>query len=115
MTEQLAVADVERFVVDQQAQDLAVGDVDDGLSGFRIAVARFGIGQRSHFVERVQIGAGQAVRLAFVEVAANTDVPVGQCEQRLRLSQYVQVQLRFADLPWFDGERAIRDHHGLLR
>ena len=77
MAQQLAVANVERLVVDQQAQDLAIGDVDDGLSGLRVAVARFGVGQRPDFVERVQIRAGQAVRLAFVEVAANSDVPVG--------------------------------------
>jgi hypothetical protein len=29
---QLAIADVERLVVDQEADQLAVGDVDDGLS-----------------------------------------------------------------------------------
>jgi hypothetical protein len=32
--EQLAVADVERLVVDQQTEDLSVGDVDDRLPGF---------------------------------------------------------------------------------
>jgi hypothetical protein len=37
--EQLAVADVERLVVDEQADDLAVGDVDDRLPQLRVAVA----------------------------------------------------------------------------
>src|SRR5271168_284397 len=110
VAQQLAVANVERLVVDQQAQDLAIGDVDDGLSGLRVAVARFGVGQRPDFVERVQIRAGQAVRLAFVEVAANSDVPVGQREQRLRLRQHVEVQMGLAELPGFDGEGVIRDH-----
>ena len=113
--DQLAVANVERFVVDQQAQDLAVGDVDDGLSGLWVAEARFGVGQRSDFVERVQIRAGQAVRLAFVEVAANSDVPVGQREQRLRLRQHIEVQPGLADLPGFDGEGVIRDHRRVLQ
>ena len=83
--DQFAVPDVERLVLDEQANDLAVGDVDDGLAGLRIAVAGLGVGQRPDFVEGVQIGAGQAVRLALVEVAAQPDVPVGQGEQRFRL------------------------------
>jgi hypothetical protein len=112
VADQLAVANVERLVVDQQAQDLAVGDVDDGLPRLRVAVARFGVRQRPDFVERVQIRAGQAVGLAFIEVAAKSDVPVGQREQRLRLSQHVEVQLGLADLPGFDGEGVIRDHCG---
>ena len=102
--EQVAVAHVERLVVDQQAHDLAVGDVDDGLTGLRIAEARLGVGQRPDFVERVQVGARQTVRLALVEVAAKSDVPVGQREQRFGLGQPVEVELGFADLPGFDGK-----------
>ena len=37
--QQLAVAHVERLVVDEQADDLAVGHVDDRLAGLRVAVA----------------------------------------------------------------------------
>src|ERR1700756_647956 len=112
VAQQLAVANVERLVVDQQAQDLAVGDVDDRLPGLRVAVDGLRIPQRPEPVERVQIRAGQAVRLAFVEVAANSDVPVGQREQRFRLRQHVEVQMGLADLPGFDGEGVIRDHRG---
>ena len=70
MLEQFAVPHVERLVVDQQPHQLAVGDVDDGLAAFRIAEPRLGVRQRSNLVERVQVGAGQAVRLALVEIAA---------------------------------------------
>ena len=83
--EQFAVSDVERLVVDEQAHDLAVGDVDDRLAVLGIAEARFGVRQRPGLVERVQVGARQAVRLALVEVAAQPDVAVGQREQRLGL------------------------------
>src|ERR1700761_1115777 len=112
VAQQLAVANVEWLVVDQQAQDLAVGDVDDRLPGLRVAVAGLRIRQRPDLVERVQIRAGQAVRLAFVEVAANSDVPVGQREQRLRLRQHIEVQMGLADLPGLDGKGVFRDHRG---
>ena len=43
---QLAVADVERLVLDQQPDDLAVGDVDDRLAVLGVAVAGLGVRQR---------------------------------------------------------------------
>jgi hypothetical protein len=43
MGTQFAVANIERFVVDQQPHDLAVGHIDDRLPGFGIAVAAFRI------------------------------------------------------------------------
>ncbi len=94
-----AVAQVERLVVDQQPDDLAVGDVDDGLAGLGVAVAGLGVGQRAGLVEPVQVGAGQAVRLALVQVAAHPDVPVAEGEDRLGLGQPVQVQPDLADAP----------------
>ena len=97
--EQFAVADVERLVVDQQPDDLAVGDVDEGLAVLGIAVAGLGVGQRPDLVERVQVGARQAVRLALVEVAAQPDVSVGQREQRFGLRQQVEIELGLADVP----------------
>ena len=61
---QLAVADVERLVVDQQADDLAVGHVDQRLARLGVAVAGLRVGQRAHLVEAVQVGAraGRAAR-----------------------------------------------------
>ena len=78
--DQFAVADVERLVLDQQTQDLAVGHVDDGLAGLRIPVSGLGVRQRPDFEEGVQIGAGQAIRLALIKVAAQPDMPIGQGE-----------------------------------
>ena len=93
------VADVERLVVDEQADDLAVGDVHDRLARLGIAVAGLGVGQRAQLVERVQVGARQAVRLALVEVAAQADVPVREREHRLGLGEHVQVELGLAHAP----------------
>ena len=87
-----AVADVERLVVDEQADELAVGDIDDGLPGLGVAVSGLGVRQRAQLVEGVQVGAGQPVRLPLVEVAAQPDVPVGQGENGLALREQVQVQ-----------------------
>ena len=83
---QLAVAQVERLVLDQQPDQLAVGDVDDRLAGLRVAVPALGVRQRPPLVERVQVGARHRVRLPLVEVAAQPDVPVGQREHRLDLA-----------------------------
>ena len=80
MGAQLAVANIERFVVDQQPDDLAVGHIDDRLPGLGVPVAAFGIRQRPDFEDAVEIGARQAVRLTLVQVPAPADVPVGQCE-----------------------------------
>ena len=44
----LAVANVEGFVIDEQADQLGIGDVDDGLPGLWIAVAGLGVGERAN-------------------------------------------------------------------
>ena len=99
----LPEADIEGLVVDEQPNDLAVGDVDHHLAGLRVAVAGLGVGQRARFVEPVQIGAGEAVGLALVEVAAQADVPVGEREHRSRLGDHVQMQLGLAQRPRLDA------------
>src|SRR5262249_61055219 len=75
---QLAVADVERFVVDEQPEQLAVRHVDDRLPRLGEAVPDLGVGQRPQLIEGVQVGAGNAVRLPLGQVAAQPDVPVGR-------------------------------------
>ena len=112
---QLAVAHVERLVVDQQPHELGVGDVDHRLAGLGEAVAGLGVRQRAQLVERVQIGAGQAVRLALVQVSAYPDVSVGQREHRLGLGQQVQVQPGLPDVPGVDGICPFTDHGGASR
>ena len=47
MATQLAVAQVERLVVDEQPDELAVGDVDDRLAGLGVAVAGLGVRERA--------------------------------------------------------------------
>ena len=71
----------ERLVVDEQADELAVGDVEDRLTGLRVAVAGLGVGERTGLVEGVQVGAGQPVGVALVEVPPHPDVAVRQREQ----------------------------------
>ncbi len=107
---QPAVAQVEGFVVDEQAEDLAVGDVDDGLPGLGVAVAGLRVRQRMEFVDAVEVGAGHSVRFALVEVAAPADVSVGEGEQGLALRQDVEVQAPFAQRPRFDAVRPVCDH-----
>ncbi len=109
-----AAADVERLVVDEQADDLAVGDVDDRLAGIGVPVSRFGVRHRPHLVHTGQVAAGQPVRIALVEVAAPAEVPVGEREQRFALGQDVQIEARGAQAPRFDRESGMSDHADVL-
>ena len=85
---QIAIADIERLVVDEQADDLAVGDVDHRLPCLGIPVAPLGVRQRPGLVEAVQVRARQAVRLALIEVRPKPDVPVGEGEDRLAVREH---------------------------
>ena len=76
VADQRAVAQVERLVLDQQPDDLAVGDVDHRLAVLRVAESGFGVRKRACLVEAAQICARKTVRLALVEVAAHAEVAV---------------------------------------
>jgi hypothetical protein len=104
------VTQVERLVVDEQPQDLAVRDIDHRLAGLRIAVARFGVGQRAALVEAVEVRAGIARRLALVEVAAQADVAVGEREDRLGVGEQVELQSVLGDRPRVDPKDVFADH-----
>src|SRR5215217_347485 len=110
MAHELAVAHVEWLVVYEQADDLAVGDVDHRLASFGIAVAGLGIGQRSHLVERVEVGTRQPPGLALVEVAPQPNMPVGQREDRFGLSQQFEVELALRHRPRLYLEYVLPDH-----
>src|SRR5690349_38497 len=107
---EFAVAHIERFIIDEQAQNLAVGHVDHRLAVLRIAVSRFRIRQWPRLVERIEVGTGQPVGLALVEVAAQPDMAVGQREHRLRLRKQIEVERGLADAPRLDGEGLFGDH-----
>ena len=110
MRAQLAVADVERLVVDEEADHLAVGHVDHRLPGLRVPVAGLRVRQRPQLVDAVEVGTRQAVRLSLIQVPAPADVPVGQREDRLGLREHRQVQLGRPQAPRLDRERRMVDH-----
>ena len=98
MAQQLAVADVEGLVVDEQPDDLAVGDVDDRLAVLGVAVCGLRVRQRARLIEAVEVGAGEAERLTLVEVAAQPDVAVGEREDRLRVREAIELEAAFQTL-----------------
>src|SRR6187549_39217 len=110
MLMQLAVPDVERLVVYQEPDDLAVGDVDDRLPVLGIRETHLCIRQWPGLVEPVEIRSRKSVRLALLEIAPQPDVAVGQREQRFGLSENVQVERGLADLPRLDRKRVVMDH-----
>jgi hypothetical protein len=107
---QLAVANVERLVLDQQANDLAVGRVDHRLSRLRIAITRLGIRKRPRLVQTRQVCPQHTVRLALVEISPEPDVPIGQCEHRLGLGETRELERHLAHGPRLDRERSMLDH-----
>ena len=70
---------------------LAIGHVDDRLARFGVAVGGLGVGQRTHLVQAVEVGAGQPGGLALVEVAAHPDVAVREREDRLGLREPLEI------------------------
>src|SRR5215470_3181792 len=111
---QRAVPDVERLVVHQQPDDLAVGDVDDRLPVVGEAVPRLRVRQRPDLVHRVQVAARQPVRVTLVEVAAQPEVPVGQGEDGLALGQQVEVEFLLDQTPGLGSVRRLLDHQASL-
>src|SRR5205809_1022320 len=76
-----AIGHGERLVIDEEADHLAVRDVDNGLTGLRVAIPGLGVGQRALLVDRVEIGAGEAVGLPLFEIPPQPDMPVGEGEE----------------------------------
>jgi hypothetical protein len=95
---------------DWQPQDLAVGHVDDGLAGLGHAELALRRRQWAQLVETVEIGAGNAVRLAFVEVSAHAEKAIREGEQRLGLREHVEVERGLVQRPRLDAKAAMDDH-----
>ena len=110
MRAQLTSTHIERLIIDKQADQLAVGDVDDRLPGLRQAIGTLGVRQRPHLVNPVEIAPRQAVRLALLQVAPPPHVTVGQREHRLRLGQLGQVQMGLPKHPRLYRECALLRH-----
>ena len=110
MVAQLATTHVEGLVLDGEADDLAVGHIDNRLAVLRVAVPGLGVRQRPRLVETREVGAGQPERLALVEVRAQADVPVREREHRFSLGQPFEVEGGLADRPRLDRERRVLNH-----
>ena len=109
---QVAVADIERLVVDQEPDELAVGDVHHALTSLGVAVGQLGRSQWTHLVKRTQVGAWEAVRIALVEVAAHADVAVGQGEHGFGLGHQIEMQTLLCQRPGLTAELGVDDHQG---
>src|SRR6266851_3328636 len=88
----IAIANIKRLVVYKQADEFAVGDIDNRLSGLGVGVSSLCIGQRAQFVERIQVGAWQS------------DMSVREGENGLGLRQGVEMESHLADAPLLDCE-----------
>jgi hypothetical protein len=88
------------FVADEQADEFAFGDIDGSLPGLGVGISSLYIGKRAQFVEGVQVGAGQAIRLPLIGVAPQSDVSVGEGENglgRARVSRWSPISWTLLD------------------
>ncbi len=79
--QQVAVTNIERLVIDEQADELAISHVDQRLARLRSPVLALGFQQRAQFIETVQIRSRQPMWLAFVKIASHANVAVGESEK----------------------------------
>src|SRR5215467_14808858 len=95
----LPVPNIERFVIDEKADQLAIGHIDQHLARLGIPVSGLRVGERHGLVEGVEVGPRDGVRLALVQVGAPADVAVGQGEDRLRLAEQLKIERLLAQAP----------------
>src|SRR5438445_5775946 len=96
---QLSVAGVKRLVTNEQANDLAISDIDNHLSGLGIAVSPLGVGKRDLLVKGVQIRTQESVGFALVKIGPPTDMSIGQRKNGLRVRESIKVETDFPDGP----------------
>ena len=58
MGPELAIADVEGFVIDEEADHLAIGHIDHRLPGLRIPVTGLRVGKWAQLVDAIEIRTG---------------------------------------------------------
>ena len=100
--DELARAHVEDLAVDGERDHLAVGDVQHGLVVEGETVGGLGIDDRARLVEAVEVGPPLEGGRTLLEVAAQTEVAVGQREDGLALGQRIEVEVGLADVPTLD-------------
>ena len=88
---QVPVTDIEWLVVDQEAEELPIGNVDERLGRLAETVPRFGIWHRAQLVETIEIGSWQPMRFALVQISPQSNMAIREREQRLGLSERIQV------------------------
>ena len=93
-----------RLLVDDEPFDIRYGELRS-----HERVLDFRAGTLSRTAEWVS-PAGQAERLAFVQVRAQPDVPIGEREDRLRLREHLEIELRLAHRPGLHDEGGLRAH-----
>src|SRR5262249_60919697 len=95
-------AEVERFIIQVQPDDLAVRGVHDGLAGGGEAEGAFAIGDGPGLVEAVDEGAVTVGRLALAECSAHPEVSIGDGENGLPLGKELRGERPLYQTPFFD-------------
>jgi hypothetical protein len=66
----ITIPNVKGFIVNEETDKFAVGDIDDGLPRLRVAVSALCIGQRAQLVDGVQVGAREAMWLSLIKITS---------------------------------------------
>ena len=104
------VTHVERLVIHQQPDHLAVGDIDHRLPRLRQAVRASAEGKGRSSYTPFRYEPGSPCGSPFVQVPPPADVTVRQREHRLTLGEHLQVQAGLAQAPRLNRKPRMLDH-----
>ena len=107
--------EVEGLLVNVETDDLAFGDVDDGLAVSGEAERRFTIGNGPGFVEAIDEGTVLGCRAAFLEGAAHAQVAIGGGKERLVLGNRLEVARFWISRPVVNRIDVLRREYGFAR
>ena len=101
--QQLGMGQPKRLIVDEELDGLAVGHVEDGLSGFREPVGILGIDDGPGFIEAIDKRAVFCVGPPLFRAPAHADVAIAKRQHRFELRQEVGTKFFLDDVPFVSG------------
>jgi len=107
---QLAVPDIERLILDQQPDDLAIRDAHHRLPILGITIPSLRTRQRPRLIQPSEIDPRQPKRLPLVEVRPHPHVPIGEREHQLCLHQEPKIKRSHVNRPPLNHKPRVLDH-----
>src|ERR1700756_3485115 len=95
----IGTGELKRFVIHEQADDLAIGHVYYCLTGSGETVGFFGVNDRPLIIKSVNKRAVLHAGFSLFRAAAHAEIPVTQCQNGFRLLDKFRVKGLFNQIP----------------